>query len=358
MKLLEQLVATHGIPGREHRVRDLIETYVRKAGLFDDIRTDALGSLICLRRARPIVGSAGAAPTRVLVMAHMDQIGFLVSHISKDGFLYLQPLGSFDPRTLIARRVVVYAQVGEVLPGALLAPGHPVHTAEPDELRKIPEIKSLYVDLSLSAEIVRAKVRPGDMVVLDAPYAEIGHSIVGGGLDNRAGCWALIRAIEKLTSHACEICAVWTAQEELGSRGAGPVAFGYEADIGISCDTIVSCDVPGVPDEHRVAKLGEGVAIVVADSSILSDMSLVDAIEATAKESRIKCQRSLMLGGGQDGALIQRSRCGVRTLALSCPIKHMHTAVETAHRTDLEAYRDLLAAYLGKIQSLQLAGTG
>lgn len=355
MRLLEQLVNTHGIPGREHRVRDLIESHVRKAGLFDEIRVDALGSLICLRRARPRDGSSAAA-ARVLVMAHMDQIGFLVSHVSQDGLIYLHPVGSFDPRTLIARRVLVYAQAGKALPGALLAPGHPVHTAEPDDLRKVPDLKTLYVDLSLSAETVRAKVRPGDMVVLDAPYGEIGHAIVGGGLDNRAGCWALISAIEMLTSHDCEICAVWTAQEELGSRGAGPVAFGYEADIGISCDTIVSCDVPGVPGEQRIARPGDGVSIVIADSSIVSDMSLVAAVEAVANAQNIRCQRSLMLGGGQDGALIQRSRRGVRTLVLSCPLKHMHTAVETAHRADLESYRDLLAAYLGRISSLQSAG--
>jgi len=356
MKLLENLVNTHGIPGREQRVRDQIECHVPKAGLFDEIRPDALGSLTCLRRPRP-AGPAPATPTRVLVMAHMDQIGFLVSHVSKDGLLYLQPVGSFDPRTLIARRVAVYPHGANALPGTLLAPGHPVHTAEPEETRKVPEIKSLYVDLSLPAETVKATVRPGDMVVLDAPFAEIGHSAVGGGLDNRVGCWALIRAIEMLSHHDCEICAVWTAQEELGSRGAGPAAFGYEADIGISCDTIVSCDVPGVAEQQRIAKPGDGVSIVIADSSVLSDMSLVAAIEAVARERKIKCQRSLMQGGGQDGALIQRSRRGVRTLVLSCPLKHMHTAVETAHRDDLEAYRDLLAAFLEQISSSWRAGS-
>lgn len=346
MKLLEKLIGTHGIAGHEHRVRDLIDSHVRNAGLFDEIRTDPLGSLVCLRRARPSKPSSSNMPSRVLVMAHMDQIGFLVSHVSTEGLLYLHPIGSFDPRTLIARRVLVYGETGEVLPGTLVAPGHPVHTAHPSDLRNVPELKSLYVDLLLPANDVKEKIKPGDMVVLDAPYGEIGHSIVGGGLDNRAGCWALIRALEMLTNHECEICAVWTTQEELGSRGAGPVAFGYDATIGISCDTIVSCEVPGVPNEQRVARPGDGVSIVIADSSIVSDRSVVAEIEAVARAQKIKCQRSLMLGGGQDGAMIQRSRHGVRTVALSCPIKHMHTAVETAHQRDLESYRDLLAAFL------------
>jgi endoglucanase len=196
---------------------------------------------------------------------------------------------------------------------------------------------------------VRSKVRLGDMVVVDGAFARLGESVVGAGLDNRVGCWALIRAIEDLDRHDCEIWAAWTTQEELGSRGAGPLGFAVAPDIGISCDTTVCSKVPGVAAEHHITQPGDGVSIQIADSSTLADMELVRGIEAIARDKGIRCQRSLMLGGGQDGAYIQRSRAGVRTLVLSCPLKYMHTAAEMVHRNDLESYRSLLTAYLASL---------
>jgi tetrahedral aminopeptidase len=348
MMLLETLTQTPGVPGREHRIRAVIEAYVREHDIVDELRTDAMGSLIGIRKPRPHGGRAGT-PTRVLVAAHMDQIGFLVSHISDDGFLRVHPVGSFDPRTLLARRVTVCTGFGLDLPGVMNSTGRPIHTASEEELKKIPRIEDFFIDLSMSAAAVREKIELGDMVVPDGMFGEVGDSIVAQGLDNRVGCWALIRALEGLARHDCEIHAVWTAQEELGSRGAQPASFGIEADIGISCDTTVCCSVPGVPGEQHITRPGAGVALQIADSSTIADASLVKDIEKIARENGIKCQRSLMLGGGQDGAMIQRSRKGVRALMLSCPIKYLHTVTEMVHRDDLDSYRDLLARYLSTL---------
>jgi endoglucanase len=350
MNLLERLVGAPGVPGREAPIRSVIEAHVRAANLFDEITTDALGSLICRRRPRPVSGApARERPLRVLAAAHMDQIGFLVSHVSADGLLSLHPVGAFDVRTLLARRVTVYTEDGEALPGVLNAPGRPLHTAPPADLARLPDLSALFVDLSLGGDVVRSKVRLGDMVVVDGAFAQIGESVVAAGLDNRVGCWALIRAIEDLDRHDCEIWAAWTVQEELGSRGAGPLGFGVAPDIGISCDTTLCSKVPGVAAEHHITQPGEGISIQIADSSTLADMDLVRSIEAIAREKRIRCQRSLMLGGGQDGAYIQRSRAGVRTLVLSCPLKYMHTSAEMVHRSDLDSYRALLSAYLASL---------
>lgn len=346
MKLLERLINTPGVPGREDRIRAVIEEHVRAAGIFDEIRTDALGSLIGVRRPRPRSRAQAGAPVSVLAAAHMDQIGFLVRHISSEGFLALHPVGAFDPRTLFGHRVRVCTEGGEDLPGIINAPGRPIHTATPEELKLVPDLSTFFVDLSLPHETVRDKVRLGDMVVLDAPFLAMGQSIIGGGLDNRVGCWALIRALEAMTHHDCTIYAVWSVQEELGSRGAVPASFGIEADIGLSCDTTVCCKVPGVPAEQQVTLPGEGVSLQIADSSTLADMSLVRDLETVARAKGIRSQRSLMLGGGQDGAAIQRSRRGVRTIVLSCPVKYMHSAVEMVHRDDLDSYRSLIAAYL------------
>ncbi|MGO9518218.1 MAG: M42 family metallopeptidase [Candidatus Korobacteraceae bacterium] len=349
MQLLERLTQTPGVPGREHRIRAVIEAYLKEQKIFDELRTDVMGSLIGVRRPRPAVGAPKGDPTRVLVAAHMDQIGFLVSHISEDGFLRAHPVGSFDTRNLFARRVTVCAGSGDDLPGVMNPAGRPIHTASGEELKKIPELGDFFIDLSLPGDAVKQRVELGDMIVLDGPFGEVGESIVSQALDNRVGCWALIRAMECLSSHNCEIYAVWTAQEELGSRGAEPVSFGIEADIGISCDTTVCCKIPGVLSEHHITLPGKGVSIQIADSSTIADASLVKDLENIARENGINCQRSLMLGGGQDGAKIQRSRRGVRTVVLSCPVKYLHTVTEMVHRDDLASYRDLLARYLSTL---------
>lgn len=345
MKLLEQLTQTPGVPGREGRIRGVIEDHLGKHLLVDEVRTDALGSLIGIRKPRPTASSSNP-PVRVLVAAHMDQIGFLVSNISDDGFLRVHPLGGFDARTLFARRVIVCASSGEDLPGVMNPVGRHLHAATSDDLKKIPEIGEFFVDLSLPGAAVKEKVELGDMIVLQGPFSEVGQSIVSQALDNRVGCWALIRALERLESHNCEIHAAWTAQEELGSRGAQPTSFGIAPDIGISCDTTVSCKTPGTPQEQFITTPGAGVSVQIADSSMISDPLLVRDIEKVARDRGIKCQRSLILGAGQDGALIQRSRAGVRTAVLSCPVKYLHTVAEMVHRDDLVSYRDLLCAIL------------
>lgn len=350
MDLLKRLAETPGIPGREGPIREAIRARIADAGLFDEIRTDALGTLIARRAPRggkPVPGQA--RPRRVLLAAHMDQIGFLVSHIDEAGFLSLHPVGAFDPRTLYGVPVKVVAGAGETLPGVLTARGRPLHTAREDELSKLAPLEDFFVDLGLAAPEVRRRVGKGDMVVLDGPLRRVGGHLAGVALDNRVGCWALIRAIEALDAHGCEIFCAWTAQEELGSRGAGPLAFAIDPDIGVACDTTVCADVPGVPPEKHVTEAGKGVALQIADSSLLSDMALVASVEAVAEREGIACQRALMLGGGQDGALIQRARAGVPVVVFSCPVRYMHSGTEMVCRKDLENWPILLAKWLATL---------
>jgi len=349
MDFLEALVNTAGVPGREEGVRALIEHRLRTKQLADEIQTDVLGSLIARRMPRTRDGKTPERSKRVLLAAHMDQIGFLVSHISREGFLYLHPVGAFDPRILFARRVTVYAETGEIFPGVVNGPGRPIHTVDAATLATTPKIDEFYVDLSMPPEAVKSAIRLGDMVVLDGKFAKVGNSVVGAGLDDRVGCWAIIRALETLQFHDCELICAWTVQEELGSRGAGPVSFGQSVDIGISCDTTVCAEVPEVAEEQRVTKAGAGVALQVADSSTLSDMTLVRTFERIAKDKSIPVQRSLMVGGGQDGAPIQRSRLGVSTIVLSCPVKYLHTTVEMVRMEDLQSYCDMLHAFLAEV---------
>ena len=345
MQLLETLTQTPSVPGREDRIRAVIAQHIADRNLFDTVTTDAMGSLIGYRRARPKSGAAGKSPVKVMLAAHMDQIGFLVRHIDEKGFLRINPVGGFDTRNLFARSVRICTAGGD-LPGVLNPGGRPIHIATDDEKKKVPPITEFFVDLGLPSDEVHEAVKLGDMVVLDGPFRTMGHSVVSQCLDNRVGCWAQIRAIENLTHHDCDIYAAWTVQEEVGLRGAMPAAFGIQPDIGVACDTTLNCEIPGVPDEDRVTVFGDGVCLHVMDSSMISDLRLIQDIEAVAEKKGIKCQRGILGRGGQDGAVIQRSRSGVRTVAFACPVRFIHTVTETSHKDDLASYPALLTAWL------------
>ncbi len=345
MELLEKLTQTPSVPGREGRIREVIADYVQEHGLVDELKTDAMGSLMGLRKPRPRGSSTTSPPTRVMLAAHMDQIGFLVSYVSDDGYLRVNPVGGFDMRNLFARRVKVCTAEGD-LPGVMNPAGKPIHIASDEDRKKVPEITEFFIDLGMPGPAVKERVKIGDMVVLEGPFAEVGDSVTSQCLDNRVGCWAQIRALERLVRHNCEIHAVWTVQEEVGLRGALPAAYHVQPDIGISCDTTLCCKIPGVPDEQRITVPGEGVCLKVMDSSTIVDIGLLEEIEAVAREKNIRCQRGVLPRGGQDGAMIQRSRGGVRTAVFACPLKYIHTVTEMAHKQDLESYPQLLAAYL------------
>lgn len=347
--LLRRLCETPGAPGREDRVRDLIRREAEP--LFDEIRTDALGSLICRRNPR----SSGEAdsPTRVLLLCHMDEIGFYVRHIDDKGFLRVNPAGGFDTRNLFARRVLVCTRDSGDLRGVMNPSGPPVHIASEEDKKKVPEIKEFFIDLGLPAEQAKERVRVGDMVVLDEPFAEVGEKIVSKALDNRIACWLGIEAIRAMeetgAGHRCEINVVFTVQEEVGLRGARAAAFGVEPDIALGLDTTLSCDTPGVSDEESVTQQGKGVGLQVMDSSIISDWRLIDELEDAANGREIPTQRTVLPRGGQDGGAAQQSRAGCRAAAIVVGLRYIHTVTEMADRTDLAAARDLLAAWLPSV---------
>jgi len=356
--LLKELVLTPGVPGREHRIRDTIEKHVKP--LVDEVSTDAMGNLICVREPRPS-GSGktskkktsskrkSSPPKNVMLAAHMDQIGFIIRHVDDKGWCRVNPVGGFDMRNLFARSAMVCASSGEDLPAVMNPAIKPVHVSTEEEKKKVPEITEFFLDLCLDAETVKKKVKVGDMAVLTAPYDDtVGNAITSQCLDNRVGCWAVITALKHLKSHNCRIHAVFTVQEEVGLRGAGPAAFGVEPDIGFSCDTTACCDTPGVPEDQQITRFGEGISLKIMDGSTISDLSLLEDIEAVGDKHKIPHQRSAMHRAGQDGAMLQRSRAGVRTVIWACPVRYIHTVVETVHRDDLDSYHRLLTAWLAQ----------
>jgi len=339
MRLLQRLSEVDGVPGHEDRVRALIASELE--GRVDDLETDAMGNLhATVRCGRP------GAP-QVMVAAHMDEIGFLVRHIDDRGFLRLQRLGGFDPRTLFARQVTVYASLdGSERIGVMNPAGKPIHISTAEERAKVPELDTFYVDLGLDAERVRAGVRIGDMVCLRQPFADLGEVVTGKALDDRAGCWILLRTLGALEDPAVDLHAVFTVQEEVGLRGAQTGAHHVRPDIGIALDTTLAVDTPEIREDLRVTRLGGGTAIKVMDSSTISTRWLVDALVALAERRELPYQLEVLPLGGTDAGAMQRSRDGVPSITISTPSRYVHTVTEMVSKRDLEAGAALLTAFL------------
>ncbi|MGE3109058.1 MAG: M42 family metallopeptidase [Phycisphaerales bacterium] len=364
--LLKRLCETPGIPGREERVRALIESEIRSPKIFDEVRTDAMGSLICRRGPRGPKGkkiepsakkskSATPAPqpTRVMLLCHMDQIGWYVKGVDEKGFIRLNAAGGFDTRNMFSSRVLVCTPTGD-LPAVMNPGGRPIHIASEEDKKKIPEVKEFLVDTGLPPDLVKKRVKIGDYVVWDEPPLDMGDKFVSKCLDNRVACWLGIEALRQIheaeVPHAAELFVAFTTQEEVGLRGAKTASFGVDPDIGVGLDVTLACDTPGVPTDEMVTEHGKGFGLHVMDSSFIADYRLVDEIEAVATKHKIPCQRTILARGGQDGAAAQMATKGARAVGIVVGTRYIHTVTEMLDKRDLAAARDILAAWLPSIE--------
>lgn len=338
--LLKRLCETPGVPGHEHRVRDLITDEIE--GLFDEVRVDPMGSVLCKRNG------TGADPLKIMLLCHMDEIGFLVSHITKEGFLYLLPVGGFDPRNLFSRRVLVCTDDGD-FKGVMNPGGKPVHISAPEDRKKVPLVGDFFVDLGMG-EKAHDVVKIGDFVVMDEPFLEMGDKFVSKALDNRIACWLGIEAIRQLgdAGRGAEIHVAFTTQEEVGLRGARTASFAIRPDIGLGIDVTLACDTPGIPSKDATTNQGKGFGLHVRDGSFIADKALVNEIEAIAIEKNIPYQRTMLASGGQDGAAAQQAAAGARAVGITVGTRYIHTVTEMIAQDDLQAALDILVAYLSE----------
>jgi endoglucanase len=337
LDLLKQLSEVGGVPGREERVREVLRPHFEAA--FDEVSVDDLGSMTGRKKA--------AGKPVALFACHIDEIGFYVRHIDDRGFLRVSNVGGFDTRNLLARRVTVHAKGGD-LPGVMNPGGRPIHIAKEEDKKKIPEIGDFTIDLGLPGETVKEKVRIGDPVVLWQEFSEVGDCVVGKCMDNRVAAWVLLEALKKTPNPRYEVVVAATVQEEVGLRGAMPVAYRTEADVAVALDTTLCVDTPGVPDEERVTQQGGGVAIKIHDSSSISHRGLVDEFVAIGEKHDIKHQLSVLTRGGTDAGAMQRVRGGTKTVTLAVPTRYIHTVTEMVHKDDLQSAIDLIAAWLAE----------
>lgn len=345
MDLLKELCETPGIPGREERLRAIMRREL--APVTDELRVDALGSLIGVKK------KAGAP--KLMIAAHMDEIGFVVSHIDKDkGWLRLVGLGGHDPRNMTAQRVTVCTAGGD-LPGVLYPGIKPPHIQSAEDSKKQPVISDFFVDLGLPVEAVKERVEIGDMVALRREYQEIGDCVSAKALDNRVALYVLIRAMQTAQSSGFEVYAAATSQEEVGLRGALTSAYGISPDVGIALDTTLAVDIPGVAEHEQVTHLGGGAAIKILDSSSISHPKLVVFLRELAERRGIAWQHEILPRGGTDAGSMQRIQAGVPVGTISIPTRYIHSPVEMVHKADVEAAIALLAAFIEEGHTADLA---
>lgn len=339
MDLLKRLSEVAGIPGREERVRELIEQEL--AGVVDEFHTDAMGNLHAIKKG------ATADAKKVMIAAHMDEIGFVVKYIDENGFMRIQPVGGFDPRNLFARQVTVHAsKSGEDLFGIMNPGGKPIHISTPEERSKVPGMEMFFVDIGLDGDEVKEKVRVGDMVTLRQEFMHFGNLLTGKALDDRASVWVLMETLKELKDSPFEVHGVFTTQEEVGLRGAITSSYIVEPDYAIALDVTLALDVPDVPAHQSVTKLGGGVGLKVMDSASISTRWLLDHFIDLAEKHDITHQMEVLPLGGTDAGPMQRARGGAPTVTLSIPTRYIHSVTETINKQDLYATKEILLKFL------------
>ena len=333
--LLRRLIETPGVSGREEEQREIARE--KLGSLTDDVRTDALGSVIGTKR--------GSGDARVMIAAHTDEIGYLVKYIDDEGFLRLQTLGGHDPANMVSQRVLVTTSEGETLRGTLQPARKPPHLSRGEE-QKPPKAEEFYVDLGLDAEAVKEKVRIGDYAVMDRTLERVGDTYVGKAMDDRVGVFVMYEALRVVGDHDATIFAVATSQEEVGLRGAAASGSALEPTVVVALDVTLAMDVPGGGNENTITELGKGVAIKIMDGHSISHPKLVEHLRTIAERENIPHQMEILPAGGTDAGGVQRLHGGIPSVTLSIPCRYVHTPNEMVSATDVEAAITLLARYL------------
>jgi len=335
IRLLERLSNACAVSGNEGEVRRMVLDAVRP--LADEVRVDALGNVLAVKR--------GTAPDRLRVMlaAHMDEVGFMLVQDDGDGLYRFETVGGVDPRWLPGKPVWVGR---EHLPGVIGA--KPIHLTRADERRRAIPLESLRVDLGPGG---KGKAQPGDWATFATPFRRVGRTLRGKALDDRLGVATLI----ELLCHAppnVDLLAAFTVQEEVGLRGAKVAAYALNPDLAIVLDATPAYDLPtwdGAENTAYNARLGAGPAIYVFDRATISDPRLIRHLMETAEAEGIPYQLRQSGGGGTDAGAIHKQRAGIPSVSVSVPVRYLHTPISLCRVDDWEHTLRLLDAALRRL---------
>ena len=323
LALIKKMVETPGPSGQEQLIRAAILEEIQ--GSADEIRTDAMGNLIARK------GSKQPNGLRIMISAHMDEIGLMVTHVDEDGFVRFISIGGVSPLTCIGGRVIFMNGQRGVIGCERLEPN------------ALPTLEKLFIDVGATSR-EDCPVKVGDVCGFERPFLDLGKHLVAKSMDNRISVVVAIEALRALKASPHEVYFVFSVQEEVGLRGSATAAYGLDPDVGLAVDVTRTGDTP------RTAKmevaLDKGPAVKVRDSSFIADPRVVDWMAATAKAANIPYQMEVLEAGGTDGRSIQLARAGVPAGCLSIPCRYIHTPSEMVSRMDVENAIRLLVELL------------
>lgn len=337
--LLAELCKTPGAPGFEEAVRKVVLREL--TGLCDEVTVDNMGNIYAVRK--------GQSEQRVMIGAHMDEIGFMVTHIDDRGFIRFTTLGGFDPKTLTAQRVIVHGK--EDIIGVMAS--KPIHVMTAEERTQVAKLTDYFIDTGLPVEQVKELVSIGDPVTREREFIEMGDCVNCKSLDNRLSVFILIELLKKIKDDTLpyDLYAVFTVQEEVGLRGANVAALKIQPHFGFGLDTTIAFDLPGAAPHEMITELGKGTAIKIMDASTICDARMVRYMKQVADRNKITWQPEILTAGGTDTAGIQRMAAGGSIAgAVSIPTRHLHQVIEMAHKDDIQGSIDLLAACVKELE--------
>jgi putative aminopeptidase FrvX len=327
--LLKELTEASGISGYEKPVRDIVRSYLAPLGVLS---ADRIGSLVCCKTGE-------CASPRVMLAGHMDEIGFMVTLITDEGFIRFLRIGGWYEQVLLGQRVLINTHKGEVV-GVIGA--RPPHLMDHEEVTKVVQVKDMYIDIGATSkdEVMEAGVRIGDPVIPRADFMIManGKSYLSKAFDDRVGVALIISVLEELikTSHPNTVYGAATVMEETTLGGAKTSAELVSPDVAIILEAGIAGDVPGIKPEESSVKLGKGVNILIYDHMMIPNLKLRDMAIEIAKANDIPVQLSAIQGGATDGGMIHLHKTGVPTIVLAVPARHIHSHSSIIHRQDYD----------------------
>ncbi len=344
LQMMKELTDAPGVPGQEEPVRQVMRRYLEPLG---EVLVDNLGGIVGRK-----VGLEGGP--RVLLAGHLDEIGFMVTRITDEGYLKFQTLGGWWEQVMLAQRVEVWTREGALI-GVIGS--KPPHILGNDERNKVYEKKNMFIDIGASsrAEAESWGVRPGDAVVPVCPFTVMRNPdlLMAKAWDNRFGCALAIEVLRQLQdqSHPNQVYGAGTVQEEVGLRGAQTITNLVAPDIGFALDTTIAGDTPGVGPDDAAGKLGKGPAVLLYDGSMIPHTGLRDLVIDTAQAADIPLQFDKIAGGGTDAGRIHVFGAGVPALVIGVPVRYIHTHAAIMHRGDFQNAVRLLVEVIKRLDA-------
>ena len=332
LNTLKTLCLLNGTSGREDAVRDYIVEQIKDKA---DVQIDPLGNVLAFVKGRQ------PAKNKVMLSAHMDEVGFLITGIDDDGFLRFDAVGGIDSKVVVGRSVTVGE---EALPGVVGLKA--IHLCEGDEEKTVPKLSKCRIDIgAASKEEAQQHVCVGDAAYFVSDFKELGpDKIKAKAIDDRYGCAVLLDLIEQGVEY--DAVFAFLVQEEIGLRGAGAAAFTVQPDYAVVLEATTAADVAGVPAADKVCVQGGGAVVSFMDRTTLYDRKLFSDAFALAKEKGIPVQTKTTVAGGNDAGAIHKSNGGVKTLCVSLPCRYIHSATSVADKRDMKACRAMAEALL------------